>query len=105
MPPIQLSSAERAALMRLARTPLPIYDIEKTHAETFLRYGLAVKQTLRFKITARGQLELLRQRFRRVTTRTVHITEDHFRTRLFERLARERQNLHAAHRMGDTKTS
>lgn len=66
-----MTSAERASLKRLAKTPATLVDIPPQHAEKFVNHGLAVKQVFKFQITTKGQLELLRQRFRNMATRRV----------------------------------
>lgn len=64
MPPIHMTPDQRAALWRLTKSPLPVNELPGEHAEKFVNHGLAVRETLRIRITERGQLELLRQRFR-----------------------------------------
>jgi hypothetical protein len=81
-----MTASERAALARLARHSVAVTEVRRDHAEKFINHGLAVKQALRLRITPKGQLEVLRQRFRRMSTRTVHINGDDFRTRFNERL-------------------
>jgi hypothetical protein len=88
MPPIMMSWRERAALRRLARGALPAEDIRPQYAQKLVKHGLVVRETLRLKITAKGQLELLRQRYRNMPTRTVTVTEEDFRTQ-FSRGLRE----------------
>ena len=67
MPPIQMSMRERALLSRLARAPMEASEIRREAAEKFINHGLAVKQAMFMNITTRGQLEVLRQRFRSMT--------------------------------------
>lgn len=86
MPPILMTAPERAALARLARHSVAATEVRREHADKFITHGLAVRQALRLRITPKGQLEVLRQRFRRMPTRTVHLTGDDFRTRFTERL-------------------
>lgn len=86
MPPILMTASERAALARLARQSVAASEVRRDHAEKFISHGLAVRQALRLRITPKGQLEVLRQRFRRMPTRTIRITGDDFRTRFTERL-------------------
>ncbi|MCG8560565.1 MAG: hypothetical protein MI824_12255 [Hyphomicrobiales bacterium] len=69
MPPIHMTRDQRAALLRLNQSPLPANELPREHAEKFVNHGLAVRETMRIRITERGQLELLRQRFRGGTTR------------------------------------
>lgn len=84
MPPIQMSAAERAALTRLSRGPAPVNEIRRDHVEKFVNHGLAVKQTFRLAITPKGQLEVLRQRFRSMSTRRIAHTSAHDFISLFE---------------------
>ncbi|MGI9382419.1 MAG: hypothetical protein ACR2PO_04635 [Methyloligellaceae bacterium] len=88
MPPIHMTPDQRAALWRLTESPLPAYELPGEHAEKFINHGLAVRETLRIRITERGQLELLRQRFRSETTRL------RMRMRAPEFLARFGQAIH-----------
>ena len=69
MPPIHMTRDQRAALWQLTKCPLPANELPREHAEKFVNHGLAVRESLRIRITERGQLELLRQRFRGGTTR------------------------------------
>ncbi len=64
MPPIQLSRAERASLQRIVERPCQPGDIPSDHEEKFLNYGLVRRNVLLLHVTALGQCELLRQRFR-----------------------------------------
>ena len=70
MPPIHMTRDQRSALARLARSPLPFSELSSEHAEKLVGHGLAIRDAFRFRITQKGQLELLRQRFRKVRTRT-----------------------------------
>lgn len=85
-----MTPAERESLKRLAESPVTIADIPVQHVEKFVNHGLAVKQVFKFQITTKGQLELLRQRFRNMATRrVVRVSETDFMNRLdsqFERL-------------------
>ena len=69
MPPINMTVGERAALKQLAMSPRLASEIEPDFAERLLDQGLAVRQALRLSITTKGQLELLRQRYRTLGTR------------------------------------
>lgn len=71
MPPNMMTAGERAVLVRLVRTPLPATDVKPRHAKKFINHGLAVHEALRLKITPKGQLEVLRQRFRGISTRRI----------------------------------
>lgn len=68
MPPIRLSYRERTSLAKLSEMPLHVGTLPPAHVERFLGLGFAEAEMLRVKITARGQIELLRQRFRKVPT-------------------------------------
>lgn len=85
-----MTPAERESLKKLAQSPVTIVDIPNQHAEKFVNHGLAVKQVFKFQITTKGQLELLRQRFRNMATRrVVRVSETDFMNKLdsqFERL-------------------
>ncbi len=70
MPPIHMTRYQRSALTRLAKSPLPLNELPGEHAEKLVSHGLAVRDIFRFRITQKGQLELLRQRFRNVKTRS-----------------------------------
>lgn len=87
MPPIMMTRRERAVLKRLSRAPIPSADVKARHAEKFVNHGLAVHEALRLAITPKGQLEVFRQRYRRMATRTVTVTEEDFRT-VFDRRLR-----------------
>lgn len=86
MPPILMTRPERAALNRLARAPAPVADVKPQYADKLVHHGLAIYQALRLTITPKGQLEILRQRYRRMTTRTVTVTQEDFRTQFDRRL-------------------
>lgn len=87
MPPIHMTARERAALARLTRMPAPTTEIRREHGEKLVSHGLVVKEAFRFKITTKGQLELLRQRFRGMSTRrTTHSSGHDFIEKLKTRL-------------------
>ena len=69
MPPINMTAGERAALKQLAMSPRLASEIEPDFAERLLDQGLAVRQALRLSITTKGQLGLLRQRYRTLGAR------------------------------------
>lgn len=71
MPPIDMTARERTALARLARMPAPATDIPREESDKLVSLGLAVKDTFRLRITTKGQLELLRQRYRDMPTEPV----------------------------------
>ena len=64
MPLIQLSRRERASLHKILERPCQAGEIPADHEEKFVNYELARKQVLLLYITPRGQIEVLRQRFR-----------------------------------------
>lgn len=82
MPLITMTRPERAALRRLAKGALPASEIHQEYALKLVEHGLAVRETLRLKITAKGQLELLRQRYRNISKRAAAVEEQDFRTQL-----------------------
>lgn len=77
MPPIHMSMRERALLSRLARAPMEAAEIRREATEKFINHGLAVKQAMFVKITTRGQLEVLRQRFRRMPPTETGLIHDY----------------------------
>ncbi len=85
MPPIHMTARERAALARLARMPAPTTEIRREHGEKLVDHGLAVKEAFRFKITTKGQLELLRQRFRGMPTQRMARSSKHDFIERFEK--------------------
>ncbi len=76
MPPIQLSLRERALLSRLARSPISAAEVDRDYVKKFVEHGLAVSQALRLTITTRGQIEVLRQRFRRMPAKQKALATD-----------------------------
>jgi hypothetical protein len=66
MPPIQLSRRERASLHKILYRPCQAGEIPADHEEKFVNYDLARKRVLLLYITPLGQIEVLRQRFRRL---------------------------------------
>lgn len=77
MPPIHMTREERAVLVRLAESPLPVHDLPRACAEKFLNHGLVQREFLRYRITVKGQLEMFRQRFRNLATRRkVKVSDD-----------------------------
>lgn len=79
MPAIHMSDEERDSLFQLAQSPAPPGAIPAEHASRFVALGLAVRETLRFRITLRGQVEILRQRFRKMPlSRVAKVSKKHF---------------------------
>lgn len=64
MPPIRMTREERSTLVRLAQKPTPTSGITGQLQQKFLRHELAIRDGVMLRITAKGRLELLRQRFR-----------------------------------------
>lgn len=88
MPAIHMSDAERDSLFQLAQSPAPPGEIPAEHASRFVALGLAVRETLRFRITLRGQVEILRQRFRKMPlSRVAKVTKKHFLATFEERFS------------------
>ena len=61
---IQMSRGERASLETIVRRPCLVTDIPSEHAEKLLNYGLVKREVMLLHATPRGQVEILRQRFR-----------------------------------------
>ncbi len=64
MPRIQMSRSERASLEKIIKRPCLVTDIPGEHAEKLLNYGLVKRDVMLLHATARGQVEILRQRFK-----------------------------------------
>jgi hypothetical protein len=64
MPAIQMSRGERLSLEKILRRPCLITDVPAEHAEKLLNYGLVKRQVMLLHATPRGQVEILRQRFK-----------------------------------------
>jgi hypothetical protein len=64
MPAIQMSRGERASLEKILKRPCLVTDIPGEHAEKLLNYGLVKRDVMLLHATQRGQVEILRQRFR-----------------------------------------
>ncbi len=64
MPAIQMSRSERFSLEKIIKRPCLVTDIPIEHAEKFLNYGLVKREVMLLHATSRGQVEILRQRFR-----------------------------------------
>ena len=65
MPAIQMSRGERFSLEKIIKRPCLSTDIPSEHAEKLLNFGLVRRQVMLLHATPLGQLEILRQRFRR----------------------------------------
>jgi hypothetical protein len=72
MPSIQLSRGERFSLEKIIKRPCLVTDIPFEHAEKFLNYGLAKREVMLLHSTPRGQVEILRQRFKGMQQRLLH---------------------------------
>ncbi len=92
MPPMKLTASERTALKQLAVSPRPASEIRSEFAEKFVSEGLAVRQALWLSITTKGQLELLRQRYRALPAHSEDSSDSDaapgFVSKFEERLAR-----------------
>lgn len=64
MPRIQMSRGERASLEMILKRPCLVTDIPGEHAEKLLNYGLVKRDVMLLHATPRGQVEVLRQRFK-----------------------------------------
>ncbi len=64
MPAIQMSRSERFSLEKVVHRPCLVTDIPSEHAEKFLNYGLVKREVMLLHATPKGQVEILRQRFR-----------------------------------------
>ena len=64
MPAVQMSRAERSSLEKIIKRPCLVADIPQEHAEKLLNYGLVKRDVMMLHATPRGQLEILRQRFK-----------------------------------------
>jgi len=65
MPAIQMSRGERFSLEKIIKRPCLSTDVPLEHAGKLLNYGLVKRQVMLLHATPLGQLEILRQRFRR----------------------------------------
>ncbi len=66
MPKIQMSRGERASLEMVLKRPCLVTDIPGEHAEKLLNYGLIKRDVMLLQATPRGQVEILRQRFKSI---------------------------------------
>ena len=66
MPRIQMSRGERTSLQKILKRPCLVTDVPREHAEKLLNYGLVKRDAMLLHATARGQVEILRQRFKDV---------------------------------------
>jgi hypothetical protein len=64
MPRIQMSRGERSSLEKILRRPCLVTDVPGEHAEKLLNYGLVKRDVMLLHATPRGQVEILRQRFK-----------------------------------------
>jgi len=65
MPALPISRGERLSLEKIIKRPCLSTDIPPEHAEKLLNYGLVKRQVMLLHATPLGQIEILRQRFRR----------------------------------------
>lgn len=89
MSPIRLSRAERSSLRKLVKLDGTCERrlLRQAHAERFLREGLITHTPQRYHLTMRGQVEILRQRFRGVRGSVDGVTIDQFNSVLDKRAA------------------
>jgi hypothetical protein len=59
-----MSRGERASLEMIVRRPCLVTDVPGEHAEKLLNYGLVKREVMLLHATPRGQVEILRQRFK-----------------------------------------
>jgi len=67
-----MSRSERASLEKILKRPCLVSDIPGEHAEKLLNYGLVKRDVMLLHATQRGQVELLRQRFKGAAYVTPH---------------------------------
>lgn len=65
MPAIQMSRGERYSLQKILKRPCLVTDIPPDHAEKLVNCGLVKRQVMLLHATPLGQIEILRQRFKR----------------------------------------
>ena len=65
MPALQISRGERFSLHKIVKRPCLATDIPSDHAEKLVNCGFVKRQVMLLHATPLGQLEILRQRFRR----------------------------------------
>jgi hypothetical protein len=61
-----MSRSERSTLEKIIKRPCLLTDVPAEHAEKLLNYGLVKREVMLLHATPRGQVEILRQRFRGV---------------------------------------
>jgi hypothetical protein len=66
MPAVQMSTGERSSLEKVIKRPCLSTDIPVEHAEKLLNYGLVKRDVMMLQATPKGQIEILRQRFKGV---------------------------------------
>ena len=66
MPAIQMSRNELFSLEKIIKRPCLVTDIPPEHADKLLNHGLVKREVMLLHATPRGQLEILRQRFKGV---------------------------------------
>lgn len=90
MPPILMTREERRLLFSLLERPLSASELPQNVASKFAKHGLVALQAIRYRITTKGQLEGMRQRFRNMARRrVVTVTAESFREK-FDRAMAER---------------
>ncbi len=88
-----MTRQERATLARLAQSPTPVSEIPAEQIDKFVNYGLAVREALRCRITTKGQLELFRQRYRRMAMQRRVMASTEFLAKLDRHFHRRRPSV------------
>ena len=86
MQPIQLSWPERATLTKLVKKngTCKRWQLSSRHALRFIQLGLLFETQDRYDLTLRGQIEILRQRFRRMPQHSKPIVISSFTSTLLD---------------------
>jgi len=64
MPPISLSSSEASSLRKISSRPCLKAELPEDHSAKLVNYGLACREAMMLRITARGQVELLASNYK-----------------------------------------
>lgn len=78
-------------MARLAQSPTPVSEIPPDQIDKFVNHGLAVREALRCRITTKGQLELFRQRYRKMAMQRRVMASTEFLSRLDKHFHRRRR--------------
>lgn len=88
MSPILMTREERRLLPELLKHPLPAKEVTEHVISKFTRHSLVAKEAFRCRITLKGQVEAMRQRFCNMARRrVVTVTGESFRERFDRALA------------------